>query len=119
MTNQQSQASRPPLVLMQLLFGKQLAYSLSSVARLGVADNMDGKPKPIEEIAARCGAYAPSLYRVMRTLASLGVFTEGPPRQFALAPVGELLKSNAPSARNFRPAPMSISPNASVPEATA
>jgi hypothetical protein len=81
--------------MMQLLFGKQLTYSLSGVARLGVADHMDGGPRPVEEIAAKAGAHAASLYRVMRMLASFGVFREGPPRQFALTPLGELLKSDA------------------------
>ena len=32
----------------------------------------------------------------MRMLASFGVFREEPPRHFALTPVGELLKSDAP-----------------------
>ena len=72
--------------MMQLLFGKQLTYSLSGVARLGVADHMNGTAKPVEDIAARCGAHAPSLYRVMRMLAGFGVFKEGPPRHFALTP---------------------------------
>ena len=69
-----------PVVMMQLLFGKQLTYSLSAVARLGVTDHMDAAAKPVEEIAAKAGAHAPSLYRVMRMLASLGVFKEGPRR---------------------------------------
>ena len=88
----------PPMVFMQLLFGKQLTYSLSGVARLGVADHMDKTARPIEELAAKVGAHAPSLYRVMRLLASLGVFKEGPARHFALTPVGELLKTDAPAS---------------------
>ncbi len=91
----------PHLAMMQLLFGKQITYSLSGVARLGVADHMDALPRPVEEIAAKAGAHAPSLYRVMRLLASFGVFNEGPSRQFALTPIGELLKTDAPgSIRN-------------------
>jgi len=86
------------MVFMQLLFGKQLTYSLSGVARLGVADHMDKTARPIEELAAKVGAHAPSLYRVMRLLASLGVFKEGPARHFALTPVGELLKTDAPAS---------------------
>jgi hypothetical protein len=78
----------PPMAFMQLLFGKQLTYSLSGVARLGVADHMDKTARPIEELATKVGAHAPSLYRVMRLLASLGVFKEGPARYFALTPVG-------------------------------
>ena len=88
----------PPMVFMQLLFGKQLTYSLSGVARLGVADHMDKTARPIEELATKVGAHAPSLYRVMRLLASLGVFKEGPARHFALTPVGELLKTDAPAS---------------------
>ena len=93
---ERAEAPPPAMVLMQLLFGKQLTFSLSGLARLGVADHMDGMPRPVEEIAAKAGAHAPSLYRVMRMLASFGVFREEEPRHFALTPVGELLKSDAP-----------------------
>ena len=91
-------SSAPPAAaaaLTQLLFGKQITYAVSGVARLGVADHMDGTPKPIEDLAAKTGAHAPTLYRVMRMLAGLGVFKEGPKRHFALAPLGELLRTNA------------------------
>jgi hypothetical protein len=88
-------ASAAQLALMQLLFGKQLTYCLSGVARLGVADHMNGTPQPVEEIADAVGAHAPSLYRVMRLLASFGVFREEKGRKFALTDAGALLKSDA------------------------
>ena len=91
----------PPMVFMQLLFGKQLTYSLSGVARLGVADHMGKTGSAVEELAAKVGGHAPSLYRVMRMLASLGVFKESPPRHFALTPVGELLKTDAPGSLRY------------------
>jgi DNA-binding IclR family transcriptional regulator len=71
---------------MQLIFGKQITYSLAGVARLGVADHMDATPVPVEELAAKVGAHAPSLFRVMRLLASVGVFKETPARRFGLTP---------------------------------
>ena len=37
------------------------------------------------------GTHAPSLYRVMRTVATLGILTEDAPHRFALTPVGEVL----------------------------
>jgi len=89
------------VAMMQLLFGKQIAFSLSGVARLGVADHMDGIGRPVEEIAAKAKAHAPSLYRVMRMLGSFGVFREEPPRHFALTPIGELLKSDAPGSMRY------------------
>ena len=102
MTDRPNQAPPPPpLAMMQLLFGKQLAYALSGVARLGVADHMSRTAQPVETIASRCGAHAPSLYRVMRMLASFGVFKEGPSRHFALTPVGELLKTSAPGSLRY------------------
>jgi hypothetical protein len=94
-------AADPQILLSQLLFGKQMTYCLSGVARLGVADHMDATPMPVEEIAARTGAHAPSLYRVMRMLASMGVFKEEPGKRFALTPAGELLKSNAPGTMRY------------------
>jgi hypothetical protein len=91
----------PPAIFMQLLFGKQITYSLSGVARLGVADHMDKTGRAVEELAAKTGAHAPSLYRAMRMLASLGVFKESPKRHFALTPVGELLKTDAPVSLRY------------------
>jgi len=102
MTDKQTaKPSEAQLLLSQLLFGKQLTYALSGIARLGVADHMDATPQAIDAIAAKTNAHAPSLYRVMRLLASMGVFKEGPPRHFALTQAGELLKSDAPGTLRY------------------
>ena len=45
------------LLLNQLLFGKQMTYCLSGVARLGVADHMNATPMAVEEIAGKTGAH--------------------------------------------------------------
>ncbi len=101
MTNSQARAAEAQLLLGQLLFGKQLTYCLSGVARLGVADHMNATSMTVEEIAAKTGAHAPSLYRVMRMLASMGVFKEEQGKRFALTPAGELLKSDAPGTMRY------------------
>lgn len=93
--------ANPQILMTQLLFGKQMTYCLSGVARLGVADHMNATPMKVEEIAAKTGAHAPSLYRVMRMLASMGVFREEPGKRFALTPAGELLKSDAPGTIRY------------------
>jgi hypothetical protein len=85
----------------QLLFGKQMTYCLSGVARLGVADIMSATPIAVEEIAGKTGAHAPALYRVMRMLASMGVFKEEEGKRFALTPAGELLKSDTPGTVRY------------------
>ena len=83
----------PNAKLMQLLFGKQITYSIAAVARLGVADHMSATPVAIDLLAEKVGAQTPSLYRVMRMLSSVGVFRQTE-RQFSLTPVGELLRSD-------------------------
>jgi hypothetical protein len=87
---------------MQLLFQKMTFFSFAAIARLGIADHLSETPRDIEDIARDSATHAPSLYRVLRLLVSVGVFTEGPPRHFALNPAGELLQSGHPrSMRNM------------------
>src|SRR4051794_2960578 len=82
--------------LLRLLAGKHITYSLSAVARLGVADHMNGKPVPVAELAEKVGAHAPSLYRVMRMLASIDVFEEHKDKSFSHTALSELLKTDVP-----------------------
>jgi len=63
-------------------------------AALGVADVLADGPRHVDEIAAATGAHAPSLYRIMRALATEGVFSEAEPRHFGLTAVSEVLRSD-------------------------
>ena len=102
MTNAPAQAPIPPQrVMAQFLFGKQLTASLSALARLGVADHMGDDPVSAEVLAAKVGAHAPSLYRVMRMLASFGVFSQEPGGKFALTPLGALLRTDVPGSMRY------------------
>lgn len=87
---------RPEAVLMQLLFSKMAFFSLSAVARLGIADHLTDSPRHVDDVARDSATHSPSLYRVLRLLVSVGVFSEGPDRHFALNPTGELLRSAHP-----------------------
>ena len=101
MSDQQA-TQEAQVLLNQLLFGKQMTYCLSGVARLGVADHMNATPMAVEEIAGKTGAHAPSLCaRVMRMLASMGVFKEEQGKRFALTPAGELLESDTPGTMRY------------------
>lgn len=90
------EALPPDAAVMQLLFGKMLSFSLTAVARLGIADHLNEEPRDVEDIARDTATHADSLYRVLRMLASAGVFTEAPARHFAINPAGRLLQSNDP-----------------------
>ena len=90
----------PDIALTQLIFGSLKAQAVYIAAKLGVADALRNGPKRIEELAKECGADEPSLYRVLRALASIGVFAEARQRTFRLTPTAELLRSD--DARSLR-----------------
>jgi hypothetical protein len=94
-----SQASTIPTgaQLLEMLGGLFLAWMLYVVAERGVADLLADGPQTSTELAKTAGLHEPSLYRLLRSLSSLGVFTEESPRRFALNPLGSALKTGDPS----------------------
>ncbi|HKR02076.1 MAG TPA: methyltransferase [Pyrinomonadaceae bacterium] len=88
-------------VLTQLAFGALTTQALYVAAKLGIADLVALKPQPISELASATKTHERALYRVLRSLASVGVFAEVEPKVFGLTPLGEPLRSDAPnSVRN-------------------
>ena len=69
-----------------------------AAAKLGLADQLAAGPKSAAELAGATRMHAPSLHRLMRTLASLGILTERDAQRFALTPLGEALKTGAPGS---------------------
>jgi SAM-dependent methyltransferase len=67
-------------------------------AKLGIADQLAGGPKTVAQLAAATKTHADSLYRVLRTLASMGVFAEEEDLHFRLTPAAELLRSGVPGS---------------------
>lgn len=105
MSTQQKTAEPQPIppdaFLINMAFGALLSQALYVVAKLSLADLMASGPQPVAELAASTGAHERSLYRVLRSLAGVGVFQEVEPKVFALTTIGEALRSDAPnSVRN-------------------
>jgi len=93
------QEQTPPFVrLMQYITGHWVAAAVYSAAKLKLADHLKNGPKSTDVLAQEVSAHAPSLYRVMRSLACLGVLRETQPRHFALTEMGELLRSDHPAS---------------------
>ena len=88
----------PPVRMVELLGGFRISQALYAAAALGVADQLVAGPAPVKALAERAGAHAPSLHRLLRTLASVGVFTEPEPGVFALTPLGQTLTSGQPGS---------------------
>src|SRR5436305_7735715 len=92
----------PPAAMMGLISGYWVSQAVGVVAQLGVADQLARGPRASDELARAVDADPQALYRVLRLLASLGVFAEVAPRSFGLTPLGDTLRSDAPgSVRNF------------------
>ena len=65
-----------------LIAGYWVSRLIYVAARLGLADLLEKGPLTAEELAERAGVHAGALYRMMRTLASYGVFTRRERRPF-------------------------------------
>ena len=97
-TNQPNQAIPPQLAVLQMATGYWVSQSIYVAAKLGIADLLKDSPKSCDELATATGTNAPSLYRVLRALASLGVFAETQPNHFTLTPLAACLQSDTPNS---------------------
>ncbi len=87
------------MVIYQLASAHYVSQALYVAAHLGIADFLASGPQSHDTLAAKTGTHAGSLRRVLRLLASVGVFTEAADGRFELTPVGSALRSGPDSAR--------------------
>jgi len=97
-TNQPNQAMPPQLAVLQMASGYWVSQSIYVAAKLGIADLLKDSPKSCDELATATGTHAPSLYRLLRALASLGVFAETQLNHFSLTPLAACLQSDVPDS---------------------
>src|SRR5512143_1857421 len=84
--------------LMQMINGYWSSQMICVAARLGIADLVADGPKSSAELAETTGTHAPSLYRLLRALASFGVFAEDDRGRFGLTPLAEPLRTGVPDS---------------------
>ncbi|MBA3441288.1 MAG: methyltransferase [Pyrinomonadaceae bacterium] len=90
----QTQQMPPDAMLGQLVMGCFVSQAVTVAAKLGIADLLKDKPRSIAELAAETNTNEHALYRVLRALASVGVFAETDDWVFALTPLAEPLLSD-------------------------
>ena len=94
-----SQPTLPPgAILYQLSIGHYVSRALHLAAKLRIADLLAAGALPAGELAAKTDCDAAALRRVLRLLASVGVLAEDEDGAFALAPLGEALRSDVPGS---------------------
>ena len=89
--------------MMQWITSKWITKPIYVISELGIADLMCDGPKSVETLAKETDTHAPTLFRILRALSSVGVFVQTEDRVFGLTPLARCLFSNAlrPIARMF------------------
>jgi hypothetical protein len=78
--------------------GLWITRALGVAAELGIADLIPAGTQPVEALAASAGVRPDMLYRLLRALASVGVFAETEHGVFTHTPLSETLRSDRPGS---------------------
>ena len=87
-----------PEVLLQMITGFWTSQAIYAAAKLGIADLLKDEPKPCEDLAQATGVRPKALYRLLRALASVGVFHEEEDGRFGLTPLASYLQTGVPGS---------------------
>jgi O-methyltransferase domain/Dimerisation domain len=97
-SNQTQPAQEPAQHLFQIATGYMPAACLSAAISLNIADHLADGPKSVKELARTTATNEQALYRVLRALASVGLFSEVGLHYFANTAATELLRSSGPGS---------------------
>ena len=89
----------PRQQLNQMICGYWQSQCVYVAAKLGIADLLTDGPLSAEDLAGKTGTHPLSLYRLLRALASVGVFAEEPEGRFTLTPAAALLRNDVPGSQ--------------------
>lgn len=89
-----SNALSNAMAVLQSITSYRISQSIYVAAKLGIADLLKDGAKSSEELAKITDSHAPSLYRVLRALASVGIFAEDSNGRFKLTPLACCLQTD-------------------------
>ncbi|MBX6314896.1 MAG: methyltransferase, partial [Isosphaeraceae bacterium] len=92
-------SSSPRDQIARKIIGFWISQMIYVAARLGLADLLASGPRSAEDLAQATGTHAPSLYRLLRALASEGIFAETEGGRFEQTPLSECLRADVPGSR--------------------
>ena len=84
--------------LFNMMWGYCVSGALRTAAELDIADHLMENSRTADELAPVIGCHAHSLYRLMRALATVGIFKQEGDK-FSLTPLGNLLRSDIPRSQ--------------------
>ena len=82
-----------------MITGYWISQAIYAAAKFGIADHLKDGPKSVDELAEATSTNADALYRLLRALASKGIFVEDELRQFSLTPLAEPLQIDVPGSK--------------------
>ena len=88
----------PQAVLSQMLMSYIVSQAISVASKLYIADQLKDGAKTAAELAELTNTHEPSLYRLMRGLASAGIFQKDAEDRFSNTTFGEFLRSDHPES---------------------
>jgi len=89
---------RPYEVLFQMVIGKWISQAIGTVVEIGVPEQLAKGARRCSEMAREAGVSDDGLYRLLRALASVGLFAESRDRRFRLTSLGQLLRIDHPQS---------------------
>src|SRR5215831_3850623 len=102
MTQPQVSTAEPADVqVLQMALAPFTTQALYVAAKLDIADLLADGPRTAAELAGATGTDERSLYRILRALASAGVFSETESRIFVNTPASETLRSDGPNSTRY------------------
>ena len=84
--------------LLRLVDGFRVTQTIYAGVELGIPDLLAEGERTADDLADASGADPPTLYRLLRALASLGIVHEGDERRFSLTDLGRPLRSDVPGS---------------------
>jgi C-methyltransferase len=87
-----------PAAMMEMIVAAWTSQAITVAAELGVADALANGPLPIDELAAKVGANADALRRLLRALISRGIFRHRRDGRYELNSLGATLRTDAPAS---------------------
>jgi orsellinic acid C2-O-methyltransferase len=82
----------------ELINGAWATQVINAAVSLGLPEQLAQGPKPADQIAAAVKAHAPSLFRLLRAMETLGLVETREDGAFALTEAGQLLRADAPQS---------------------
>jgi hypothetical protein len=84
--------------MLQIISGFWISRAVFVIGKLGIPDQLQSGPKTAAELASATNTHAPSLFRILRALVSVGVLSSADGERFAQTPLSETLVTDAPGS---------------------